>query len=95
MLSLRNPHESAGNRWVSRYDDAHLVGNGRLGAAIYGGVPFEENLINDDPLRGGMSRLFLGRKRAGRAIFNNYVTQNRPTGRYANPFFRAILILCI
>lgn len=38
---------------AARFDDAHLLGNGRLGASIYGGVPFEEILINDDTLWSG------------------------------------------
>ena len=36
-----------------RFDDAHLLGNGRLAASVYGGVPFEEILINDDTLWSG------------------------------------------
>ena len=38
---------------AARFDDAHLLGNGRLGASVYGGVPFEEILINDDTLWSG------------------------------------------
>ena len=38
---------------AQRFDDAHLLGNGRLGASVYGGVPFEEILINDDTLWSG------------------------------------------
>ena len=38
---------------AARFDDAHLLGNGRLGATVYGGVPFEEILINDDTLWSG------------------------------------------
>ena len=36
-----------------RLDEAHLLGNGRMGASVYGGVPFEEILINDDTLWSG------------------------------------------
>ena len=35
------------------FEDAHLLGNGRLGATVYGGVPYEEILINDDTLWSG------------------------------------------
>lgn len=38
---------------AAAFDDAHLLGNGRLGASVYGGVPFEEILINDDTLWSG------------------------------------------
>lgn len=38
---------------AASFDNAHLLGNGRLGASIYGGVPTEEILINDDTLWSG------------------------------------------
>ena len=41
------------NTSARSFEDAHLLGNGRLGATIYGGVPFEEILINDDTLWSG------------------------------------------
>ena len=41
------------NKPASRFQDAHLLGNGRLGAAVYGGVPSEEILVNDDTLWSG------------------------------------------
>lgn len=41
---------------AAQFDDAHLLGNGRLGASVYGGVPFEEILINDDTLWSGSER---------------------------------------
>lgn len=41
------------NTSAHTFEDAHLLGNGRLGATIYGGVPFEEILINDDTLWSG------------------------------------------
>ena len=41
------------NTSARTFEDAHLLGNGRLGATIYGGVPFEEILINDDTLWSG------------------------------------------
>ncbi|NLG24155.1 MAG: glycoside hydrolase family 95 protein [Clostridiales bacterium] len=41
---------------AKRFEDAHLLGNGRLGATVYGGVPTEEILINDDTLWSGQER---------------------------------------
>lgn len=41
------------NKNAGSFADAHLLGNGRLGASVYGGVPFEEVLINDDTLWSG------------------------------------------
>ena len=41
------------NKSAESFADAHLLGNGRLGASVYGGVPFEEILINDDTLWSG------------------------------------------
>ena len=41
------------NKSAESFADAHLLGNGRLGASVYGGVPFEELLINDDTLWSG------------------------------------------
>lgn len=38
---------------AARFEDAHLLGNGRLGATVYGGVPTEEILLNDDTLWSG------------------------------------------
>ncbi len=44
------------NKPASRFQDAHLLGNGRLGATVYGGVPCEEILVNDDTLWSGDGR---------------------------------------
>ena len=38
---------------ASSFAETHLLGNGRLGATVYGGVPFEEILIHDDTLWSG------------------------------------------
>lgn len=35
------------------FEDAHLLGNGALGASVYGGVPYEKILINHDTLWSG------------------------------------------
>ena len=35
------------------FEDAHLLGNGSLGATVFGGVPFEKILINHDTLWSG------------------------------------------
>ncbi|MGB8454153.1 MAG: glycoside hydrolase family 95 protein [Anaerocolumna sp.] len=41
---------------ASLFDDAHLLGNGSLGASVYGGVPYEQILINHDTLWSGRER---------------------------------------
>ena len=38
---------------AERFEDAHLLGNGSLGASVYGGVPYEKILINHDTLWSG------------------------------------------
>jgi alpha-L-fucosidase 2 len=47
---------------AARFEDAYLLGNGRLGASVYGGVPIEEILLNDDTLWSGQER-FAGNPR--------------------------------
>ncbi len=39
------------------FEDAHLLGNGSLGAAVYGGVPYERIELNHDTLWSGQERL--------------------------------------
>lgn len=41
---------------ASLFEDAHLLGNGSLGASVYGGVPYEQILINYDTLWSGQER---------------------------------------
>jgi hypothetical protein len=38
---------------AERFSDAHLLGNGRLGATVYGTIPDERILINEDTLWSG------------------------------------------
>lgn len=38
---------------AERFEDAHLLGNGALGATVYGGAPYERILINHDTLWSG------------------------------------------
>lgn len=38
------------------FEDAHLLGNGSLGASVYGGVPCEQILINCDTLWSGQEK---------------------------------------
>lgn len=44
---------------AKKFTDAHLLGNGRLGASVMGGVPFEEILINEDTLWSGSESFHL------------------------------------
>ena len=41
---------------AEHFHDAHLLGNGSLGASVFGGVPYEEVLINHDTLWSGQER---------------------------------------
>lgn len=41
------------NTPAERFEDAHLLGNGSLGASVYGGVQYEKILINHDTLWSG------------------------------------------
>jgi alpha-L-fucosidase 2 len=41
------------NTPAADFQDAHLLGNGHLGASVFGGVPYEEILINHDTLWSG------------------------------------------
>ncbi|MDR1902182.1 MAG: glycoside hydrolase family 95 protein, partial [Treponema sp.] len=38
------------------FHDAHLLGNGHLGASVFGGIPYESILINHDTLWSGQER---------------------------------------
>lgn len=38
------------------FEDAHVLGNGSLGASVFGGVPYEQILINHDTLWSGQER---------------------------------------
>lgn len=38
---------------AEEFSDAHLLGNGWLGASVYGGIPYEKILINHDTLWSG------------------------------------------
>ena len=38
------------------FEDAHLLGNGSLGASVYGGVPYEKILVDHDTLWSGQER---------------------------------------
>ncbi len=42
-------------------EDVHLLGNGSLGASVYGGVPYEQILINHDTLWSGQERDKVGK----------------------------------
>ena len=42
---------------AEKFEDAHLLGNGALGASVYGGVPYEKLLINHDTLWSGQEQL--------------------------------------
>jgi alpha-L-fucosidase 2 len=44
------------NESAKDFHDAHLLGNGRLGASVFGGVPYETVLINHDTLWSGQER---------------------------------------
>jgi alpha-L-fucosidase 2 len=44
------------NKPAELFDDAHLLGNGSLGASVFGGVPYEQILINHDTLWSGQER---------------------------------------
>ena len=44
---------------AKRFTDAHLLGNGRLGASVMGDVPQEEIYINDDTLWSGSEGFYL------------------------------------
>jgi alpha-L-fucosidase 2 len=44
------------NKPADLFDDAHLLGNGALGASVFGGVPYEKILINHDTLWSGQER---------------------------------------
>lgn len=45
------------NEPAAVFEDAYLLGNGSLGAAVYGGVPYERIEINHDTLWSGQERL--------------------------------------
>ncbi len=44
------------NTPASLFEDAHMLGNGSLGASVFGGVPYEQILINHDTLWSGQER---------------------------------------
>ncbi len=44
---------------AERLVDAHLLGNGRLGAAVFGALPDERIVINEDTLWSGSESFFL------------------------------------
>ena len=41
---------------AKEFSDAHLLGNGKLGASVMGGIPYENILINHDTLWSGQER---------------------------------------
>jgi len=47
------PYKLFENKPAMVFEDAHLLGNGSLGASVYGGVPYEKILINHDTLWSG------------------------------------------
>ena len=44
---------------AQKFEDAHLLGNGRLGMSVLGGAPIEEILLNDDTLWSGSEGFYL------------------------------------
>lgn len=49
------------NEPARSFEDAHLLGNGSLGASVYGGVPYETILLNHDTLWSGQERDKIGK----------------------------------
>ena len=47
---------------AQKFEDAHLLGNGRLGMSVLGGAPIEEILLNDDTLWSGSEGFYLNPK---------------------------------